>query len=399
MRSAAYYVAILILHIVNVLLFYKYVRTFLSIWPSWVAAALSATWFCTIEAAVKINAVFDLLAFTFSLVSILLFRSAINNQDKKKYIFAILAFIFAVRTKEYAVGLVPILFLQEIIFFKGGLKNTFKRISAYIVVFALLGFRYFQLYLDKSSNNVVGEGTGYHLVFDFRSLLENVYWYWCQAFYKPFISPSYFWVVFLIFAIVYIIGDLKLRRVYIFSVFSFIVLLGPVLLFSQQRSTLYLYAPHFFIAFILAATLESKITNKVLGIILMICVSVVPFITDWKLHSTNWHLARRGEVHQQLISGLPLISNRLAANNGDIVIFVSGVVPDVSAFINPYAVKSYLHQPINNFASNVYVLGLRSTKNKNEFIKKFCGNLTGKIYLEYLNNMAKDHTQDLEKSC
>jgi hypothetical protein len=401
MNSASpYYVVSLLFHVLNVVLFYKYVRLFLSRWPAWIAAALSATWFYANDGATRINAIFDVVAFTAALISMLLFRSSIEEKNKTKYVFAVLFFIFAVRSKEYAIGLLPIIFLQELMFFKANLRDILRRISGYLFVFFLIISRYLWLYFDKASEKLVGSASNYRLTYGFQSIFENLYWYLSEVFYRPFVSPIWLGLILLVFATIFLIGDVKLKKIYIYSLCSFALLLGPVLLFAGQRSSLYLYAPHFFIAFILAAALEGKVFNKILGVLLISFVSIIPFSSNWRHDSTEWMLARRGEVREQLKSGLPMIVDRFNKENGDLVIYVSGVKPYISAYVNAWAILSYLHKPVKNLSENVlYVLGQHTTESKEDFYRKFCSRNRGKLFIEYVNDVAYDRTQDFEKKC
>jgi hypothetical protein len=97
---------------------------------------------------------------------------------------------------------------------------------------------------------------------------------------------------------------------------------------------------------------------------------------------------------------LPLNRDRWIATSGNLVIFVSGVKPNINAFVNPWAVRSYLHLPTNNLSkTDLYVLGQHTTKTEKEFFEKFCGQLTWKLFIEYVNDVAYDRTQDHAKNC
>ncbi|MFZ4286383.1 hypothetical protein [Variovorax sp. HJSM1_2] len=399
--ATPYYVAILILHIINVALFYKYARIFLSVWPSWIAAALSATWFYAIDAATRVNAIFDVLAFTASIASILIFRESVEKNSKIKYIIGLLLFVFAIRTKEYAIGILPILFLQESIFFNGKIKESLKRISGYIFVFLLIFTRYLSLYFDQSTERLISKTSDYHFSYSLQGTLENFYWYWSEVFYKPFVSPIFLGLIFLIFIAIFITGDGKLKRIYLFSICAFTLILGPVLLFTGQRSALYLYAPHFFVALLLAATLEGKALNKILGILLISFVSIIPFSSNWKHDSTNWMLDRRNEVRLQLESGTPIISEKLTTNKGDLTVFIGGVKPYINAYVNSWATMIDLGRPVKNLLAEhmIYVLGQHSTEKMDDFIKQYCNQPGGKLFLEYDGNVAHDRTVEFEKNC
>lgn len=400
MSPAAHYVALLALHVANVVLFHRYARLFLSVWPSWVAAALAGTWFYAIDAASRVNSVFDVLAFTFALISMLLFRRAVESGSKVRYLLSLLAFFLAVRSKEYALGVVLVLFVQEILLFEGGLKGSLRRVSGFMLVSVLVVLRYAQLYLDKSSEQLFSAASDYRLAYDVFSPLKSLYWYWAEVFYKPFISPVVLGLVFSVFVLICVVGGARLRRVYLFSAIAFATLLGPVLLFAEQRAALYLYAPHFFVALALAAALEARLPGRLLGILLIVFVSAIPFVSDWKRQSTEWMLARRGEVHAQLESGLPILGERLKANNGNLAVFVSGVKPYVNAYVNAWAVWNNLPLSTDDLPNvDLYVLGQHTTVENDKFMATFCGQTKTRLYLEYVNDVAHDRTQDFAARC
>lgn len=398
---ASYYIGLFLLHVYNTLAFYKFSTKYLSTLSAWIGAALAGTWCIAIEAAYRLNSIFDVLALSFSLTTILVYQKYSSRQKSLGYFVSALLYYAAIRTKEYSIGIIAVLFFIDIILERKKLKQSLKDLWIFFTVSLLIMFRYVYLFFDKSTTVLIGSGTAYNIKLNLLLILNKLYYYFSEVFYKQFCNDLFFYTLFLAFIFVFFISSDQIKRKIYFGILTFITLMGPVLFFDSQCSFVYLYAPHFFLAFTLASSLDNGFTAKLITFIIISCLCIIPFTSNYKKHTTEWYLALRGDVKEQLLSSIALISGSKILDSKHGTLFISGVKPELNAFSTSWALSTLLGIQIENFEQviPIYVLGQRRAPTMDEFLNLFCLIDNPKIHIEFNNNKPYDKTSTLQKQC
>jgi hypothetical protein len=118
------------------------------------------------------------------------------------------------------------------------------------------------------------------------------------------------------------------RRVILFAIAAFVVLLGPTLLIPEHRQLLYLYAPHFFIALAIGSLMTGLNVRSAIPMALSCMLIVAPYWTHSRQNIVGFHLAK-GETNRAQFDAAMRLLNPLEPRT---TVFISGLEP----FHNPF---------------------------------------------------------------
>jgi hypothetical protein len=164
--------------------------------------------------------------------------------------------LMAIRTKEFALGMVAVLVIWEFVLLRcGEWRERCIRLAPHVLLVGVFLVRYAILYNQQHASL---EGGAYGLSLTPLSLAQGVGWYFAQAFYAfvPGSNETHIGVG-LLFAVV-VVAVACCSRVGIAMLASAAILMAAVLLLGNQRHPLYLYVPHFFIAVALCAPFAQR---------------------------------------------------------------------------------------------------------------------------------------------
>jgi hypothetical protein len=262
LRHGAWNQVWLALHALNVVLLVLLVRPWLPPARLLLAALLAGCWFSTLTAVHWVGAVFDLLGATLVLGSVLSYQHAVlcvNPGTARRWCWLALSLLLhlaAIRTKEFALGLVAVLaFWDWLLLRRDGWRQRCLRLAPHVVLTVIFVTAYGLLYQQQSRTL---DGGVYGLSLTAHGVLEGIGWYFAQAFYAfvPGSNATHVSVGLLFAAAV--LGLALCSRLGIAAMLSAAVLMAAVLLMSKQRHPLYLYVPHFFIALALCAPFPKR---------------------------------------------------------------------------------------------------------------------------------------------
>ncbi|MFK2900936.1 glycosyltransferase family 39 protein [Dyella jejuensis] len=280
--SHAYNVFWLLLHVLNCLIFYKLVRQILPANRALIASIVAAAWFSTLIAVHWVGAIFDLAGATWCMLCVLLYVQA-RRASRWAWLLLIgaaLTHILAIRCKEFAMALVVVLASWEFLVIESdSFSRRLIRLAPHFFITVLYGLIYIRLYrLDAA---FVSDGA-YKIALSPSTVLANVAYYMSQAFYMPEHSSPL--LGYLLLLVIVVIGFSS--RAALAGLISAAALMSAVLIMPNQRNILYLYAPHFFLAFSLCAIKPRSlvVTN------LMVVLAVL--LLGWPFYSHQWKWSR-----------------------------------------------------------------------------------------------------------
>ena len=268
LEPVAHHHVLLLLHALNgallVLVLWPHVMPVRAV----IGAALAVTWHVALGPVGWLGAIFDLLATTWCLAAVLLYRRALDGRGPALpwALAAAFAYLLAVRTKEFAIGLVLVLLAYEFLFGLGDKRIRLRRLAPSLVVAAVIGARYAWLIATR----VPEPGDPYNPGFSVAAMASAALEYLQYLTYTTS-APAYVALAGLI-AFVAIVGASR-SRLAVWGLAAALILLLPVLILPAQRTPLYLYAPHFFLAAALVAPWPRSRAVTVLAA--AVCVALV----------------------------------------------------------------------------------------------------------------------------
>ena len=155
LSAPKYYCCLLVIHTINAMLAFK-VTTKLTgdrLFALFIAMVF-CLWFPAHVATYWIGAIFDLVALTLILSSLLLY---LNNH----LISSVLCYFLAARTKELAIMLPGVLFFLEFFIFHKKIKEIFTKQLIFYVVLGIISCRYFWLF-KYHNHNIIDTTSAYH---------------------------------------------------------------------------------------------------------------------------------------------------------------------------------------------------------------------------------------------
>lgn len=279
LRHGAWNQVWLALHAFNVALLVLLARPWLPPLRLALAGVLAACWFSTLTAVHWIGAVFDLVGATLVLGAMLAYQHAVLSGGRRWpwLLMAVVLHLAAIRTKEFALGMVVVLAIWEFVLLRrDGWRERCLRLAPHAALAIGFLIRYWTLYVDQHASLA---GGAYGLSLTPASVLEGVGWYFAQAFYAfvPGSNVTHVGIGFGFAAAVVAVACCS--RAGIASLASAVVLMGAVLLLGKQRHPLYLYVPHFLVAIALCALFPRR---RLADVAVMLLVALLLY---WPVHS------------------------------------------------------------------------------------------------------------------
>ena len=294
LRHGAWNQVWLSLHALNVALMVLLARPWLPPYRQALAGVLAACWFSTLTAVHWIGAVFDLLGATLVLGTLLAYQYAVLSRQRRWLWLAIsvLLHLAAIRTKEFALGMVAVLAMWDVLLLRqGDWKERGLRLAPHIVLAAVFAWRYLLLYQQQGAGL---EGSAYGLSLTASGLLEGVGWYFAQAFYAfiPGSNETHVGI-----GLAFAVGVALIAccsRIGIVALASAVALMAAVLLLGKQRHPLYLYVPHFLIVIALCSAFPRQRMVDVATFLLAGLLLVWPAHTGFLRDARNFTLIKGG---------------------------------------------------------------------------------------------------------
>lgn len=408
LNSQFYYIAQFLLHIGNVLLFYSYCKKIgLDRLVSLTTCVLVACWFVCVEAVFRINCIFDVLGMTFVLLTILSFITYQKNSSKSYLILSLLFLFLGVRTKEYTLSVVPIIFFQCLLLDNKKIYAALKATKYHILLSLIILSRYTFLYFDNSTNSLIGEQTLYSPRFEIQTIVINLYSYLNRSFYLneigSFASYTLLSLSFLLFVISIKDNSTKIK---IFCSISFVLLLGPVLFFKSQQNNTYLYAPHFFLSLFICTSLLRGLFSTILTFVIVFGLIFLPYVTHSVQDIVNWYQIGRNENRNQIYDFDNILTKNMMNRSEKISIFVKGVKPELNVFAYGWALRTFFDFKEPELVKaggdegrlSTYVLGERNATDIHQFLYKMCHLDGDKIYIDYDKSII-DQTGSIKSNC
>ena len=239
------------------------------------AALLAALWFSANNAAIGYTAaIFDVLGATLCLATLWLYQRSRRSATPLPYVLAgTLCYFLASRTKEFAPGMIAVLFLASLLVERQSLTATMKQLAPYLVVFVILAVRFAQLF----ATHPPAANDPYRLDISPQSLISGIGFYMRALFYVETASDLMILALLLcLLAWGMLAADERTRRVGLFGLAAYVILLGPTLLIPRHHQSLYLYAPHFFFALAVGALLIKRTIPGAAALAVSAAVVVAP---------------------------------------------------------------------------------------------------------------------------
>ncbi|MEO6926660.1 MAG: hypothetical protein ABI129_08305 [Rhodanobacter sp.] len=260
LRYEPYNLLWLLIHVANCGILLLIARTVMAPARAMLAALLAGCWSSTLTAAAWIGGVFDLVGATWCLLALLLYiHAARRHRGATALMLGALVFhVVAIRTKEFALALIVLLAVWDWLLLEApGWRARLRRLAPHAAITAIYVAVYLYFYLVNRPTVVVSGA--YQVSISAGTVVENLAYYLTTAFYlRDMVTFQGLWIAGLIITLLAVAASL-FSRVGRASLVAAISLLAVVLLLGNQRSPLYLYAPHFFLALALCST---RMTSK-----------------------------------------------------------------------------------------------------------------------------------------
>lgn len=281
-------------HALNVALLVLLARPWLPAYRLALAGVVAACWFSTLTAVHWIGAVFDLVGATLVLGTLLAYQHAVLAGRHRWFWLAlsIVLHVAAIRTKEFALGMVAVLAVWDVLLLRQGTqKDRCWRLLPHVVVAVVFAWRYLLLYRQQGADL---ESGAYGLSLTASGLLEGGGWYLAQAFYAfvPGSNETHVGIG-LVFGLGVVLVACS-SRLGIVSLMSAVALMAAVLLLGKQRHPLYLYVPHFLIALALCSAFPRKRAVDVATFLLAALLIAWPAHTGFLRDARNFTLIKGG---------------------------------------------------------------------------------------------------------
>ncbi|MBG1230920.1 glycosyltransferase family 39 protein [Aestuariivirga litoralis] len=371
------------IHWINCVLLYLISKRHIGNTVALIAAGLAGSWMASDIAVYWTAAMFDLAGATLCLVSIYVWQLR-ENKYRFVYILAsAAAYFLAVRTKEFSVGLPILIFAIGFLLEKKPIAQLAKDIVPYAAVMILLALRY--AFLIMHSDLLTSSSNVYRL--DFTSLVSNLWFYFSYAFYVEAFGPYPAVAAAFAFVIAGVISA-EYRHLLGVGLLGFVTLLGPTLLLTSHRDPLYLYAPHFFMAFVIAAGASLGMYWKAFSVIFSILLVVFPLSSAWFMNVLNYHDTKSIAILSQYQSFFNTIGRPERSSS----IFISGL----ETYFNPFSAGPGDSLKI---VTKDQTLKVVVEKPDDELRAGFCAAAAPKYFVVYDGNVAKNETEGTLAFC
>ncbi len=377
-------IVLLSLHALNCVLLYVLAVRYTNRAGALLAALLAALWFSAHPAVGWTAAIFDVLGVTLCFSAMLLRQRAVTAGNPLRFDIAGAAcYLLAIRTKEFAFGLVALLVVQSLIVERQSLRMIARQMLPYFVVFAVYAVRYALLFPTTAP----AQGDVYHLNISLSGILYNLNFYLRALFYVQDDSAAIgLGILLTVLGAGLLAAEDRAQRLGVFAIAGFVILLGPVLLLSGQRVPQYVYASHFFMALIIGALLTRRAVPALVATAASIVIVAAPFRTHFRENVINFQLGV-GEANQAMLaSGI----KALGALPSKATVFISGV----PIFFNPFSTGNALRIAFKGTELDVEV-----EKPEAELAAKFCATAGEKRFLRFKGTQGTDVTAEMTSRC
>ncbi|QVQ29250.1 glycosyltransferase family 39 protein [Achromobacter deleyi] len=316
---------LLLLHAANSVMLYLIACRYMPRKGAFVAAILSATWFVALNAVGWVAAIFDLLGATLCLLGVLLRQQALRRGgDWRWNIAGALAYLLAFRTKEYAIGLVAVLFLMELLCERRRIRQILLGLAPYIGIFVVYMASYFWIYVQMT----IPADDPYKPHFSMIDVVSNLWRYIENMFFPEIVGRWALVAVVLGLVPVAVLTAWRRNGAAMWGLASFAILLGPTLLLSNHLDNLYLYAPHFFMAIAIGAGFAAGWVGRLIALALAIFVLLAPVVSGQRTVIANFTLGKTEVIQSQYQFAM----EKLAGAEDNTTVVVSGVEPYFNLF-------------------------------------------------------------------
>ena len=264
------------------------------------------------------------------------------------------------------------------------IKDCFKLLTPHFIIFVLLGLVYLNLFI-ASPLSADTEKT-YSLYINF-TVLENFWFYLTKALYIDAVG-IYFSIAGSALILIAAITSSQIRPVLVVCFVGFCMLLGPVLLLSNHLDKLYLYAPHFFLAFAFGALLSVNLHFSIAASICSLIIVITPISSNWAANVHNFYNVKTSNILMQYES-FKLISSKIEKGSR---LFISGL----DRYFNPFSNGPGRAVKIMKKDQS---LKLFIEKPKSELSREFCTSTTPKYFFHYEMNQLIDETSTMLENC
>jgi len=385
----AFQLVLLIVHAINCVLVYRIANRYVGFAGALLTALLSATWFSTLTAVGWSAAIFDLFGATLCLSVVRLRQRAIESGNNIRYdLIGAACYLLAIRTKEFAIGLVFLLLLMNMIAERQRVRATLQQLLPYLIVFGVYAVWYSRLVLVAPVPGI----DPYALNFSIPTVVASLGFQVSTAFYEKIIGVTGVMLVIFGLGVGLAAASADARRIAVFGFAGFVILLGPTLLLATNSSTgyhaLYLYTPHFFLALVIGALVTRAIVPTVVAIAISLLVLITPNWVHYRQDVVGFYVSVGERSAAQFHSALRLLSPLPQGAT----IYISGL----PTFLNPFAAgpgKS-LMTAFKDPTINVVV-----EKPDAELLAMFCEQPGPKRFLRFAGKEGAEVTAEIQRRC
>jgi hypothetical protein len=374
-----------LMHAINCILLYFIASQYIPRASSFLVSVLAATWLSSLSALTWTAAIFDLLGATLCITTVWLRQMSVRRGGLLALdIVGALCFVLAIRTKEFALGTIALLFLINIIADRQKIGTAFKQLVPYFIVFVVFSARYAYLQAHRpiESTNL------YSLDFSPASIFLNLGFYFSSLFYKPIVGEVGIACVVVLFALAALHSTRAAVGIAVIGLCGFAIMLGPTLLIPKHRDELYLYAPHFFMALAIGATYSHSKASKFLALALTVTIVLTPLASGRRNDVINFY-ETQGDAN---IAQLASAKEQLGALGKHTTVFITGMTPIFNPFL--YGPGDSL-RVVYKDQTLATVLG----DSQDQLKPKFCEERGPKRFLVFHNHVAEDVSARVLTSC
>ena len=376
----------LALHTVNCVLAYAIARRFTSHAGALLAGVLSALWFSANGAVGWTTAIFDLFAATLCLAIVLLRQMSRQRGDRIALDLAGAAcYLVAIRTKEFAIGMIAVLFVLNVLVERQSIRATIRQLLPYLAVFLVYAARYAQLV----GTSTWSSGDPYKPQLSVSSIATNLALYVSKLFYaETRVESIAVVVVVLMFGVGLAVANGSARRAALWGIASFIILLSPLLLLPARVDPLYLYAPHFFVALAIGALVTDRLRATAAAALVVAAILIPPIWPHPRSHIIDFYYDL-GERNRALFHSAVKILERAPPGS---TVFISGLEP----FFNPFSTQpgNAVNVGLRQFDVKVDIEGTEG-----DLARRFCEAKGARYFLRADGKRLSDVTGDAESAC
>jgi hypothetical protein len=391
LNSDAFYLAQLVLHIINCWLLFAITKKYLGVGGAALAAVLAGTWVVANDAVFWTAAIFDLVGATACLLSIFLWQLGVRQNHLVWIVLGALVYFLSIRTKEFAISLPIVILAISWLLEKQSLRASITRLWPYWIVMGVMG-AWYGLLMQKSA--IVGNSDAYGL--HFSGILENLNYYLGTMFYENLWDPqrrvwnAFHGFMILVAAILWVLAVVRstdYRKVFIVCAIGFLGLLGPTLLLKNHLGQLYLYAPHFFLAMAIGALYPLGLIYRIVIPALCIALIVFPLSSQWFYDKRDYYVSHTLQTREQF----ELFQKHLPQ-----------IAPGSQVFIANLAQwNSFDYQggkPLKVMKQDD-TLQLQADPSVTELVLRFCKTSAPRIFIRMQGNQSFDETAIIKAQC